>query len=98
MLHHFFLLAAASVSGIEPSSLPQADANSHSLKIILNFVLGIIGALALLMITVSGLRYITSAGDPQKASQAKAGIITALIGIAIALAAGAIVNFVADFL
>ena len=76
--------------------LPTAEANADALKTILTIVFGIIGALALLMITVSGLRYITSAGDPQKASSAKNGIIYALVGLVIALIAESIIAFVVN--
>ncbi len=81
---------------ISAKHLPQPNADSSSLKTIRNVADDIIGALALLMITVSGLRYITSAGDPQKASKAKNGIIFALVGIMIAIIANAIVAFVVN--
>lgn len=79
---------------ISPGDLPHTVPGSDTLSTILEVVFGVIGALALLMITVSGLRYITSAGDPQKASNAKNGVIYALVGLAIALTAEAIVAFV----
>ncbi len=60
----------------------------------MSVVFGIIGALALLMITVSGLRYIISAGNPEKTSKAKNGIVYSLVGLVIALSAEAIVTFV----
>lgn len=76
---------------ISPGELPQGEADSEALQTIIAIVFGFIGAVAVLMIVISGLRYITSAGDPQKASQAKNGIIYALVGIAVALAAQAII-------
>lgn len=79
---------------LDPTGLPQAPANSASLQTILGVVFGIIGALSLLVITLSGLRYIMSAGDPQKTAQAKNGIIYALIGLAVSLSAEAIVIYV----
>lgn len=89
-MHMLFLLATK----IDGSSLPQTAADNSTVTTILNIILGIAGGLGLVMITVSGLRYVTSAGDPQKAASAKSGIIAALVGIAIVLAAGAILNFV----
>lgn len=82
------------LTNISPGGLPQASANSAQIQTVLSFVFGIVGALALVMITVSGLRYITSSGDPQSASKAKNGIVYSLIGLAIALTAEAIVAFV----
>lgn len=77
-----------------PAGLPTPAADQGALKTILSIVFGIAGALALLMIVVSGLRYVTSGGDPQKAAKAKEGIIFALVGLAIAISAEAIVSFV----
>jgi hypothetical protein len=46
------------------------------------------------MITISGLRYVLSAGDPQKITQARNSIIYSLVGLAVAIAAEAIVHLV----
>lgn len=82
------------LTDISPGGIPQASANSAQLQTVLRFVFAIVGALALLMITVSGLRYILADGDPQKISKAKSGIAFALIGVVIAVTAEAIVAFV----
>ncbi len=82
-------------TAISPGSLPQTAANSHTVSDLLSIVFGTIGALAFLMIVISGLRYILSAGDAQKMSKAKNGLVYALVGLAIALAAESIVAFVA---
>lgn len=81
-------------TSVSPSGLPTTGANEASIATILSIVFGIIGALALLMVVLSGLRYITSDGDPQKASTAKSGIIYALVGLAVAVLAQSIVVFV----
>lgn len=91
MIMHFIYIALTDIS---PGGLPQASANSAQLQTVLRFIFAIVGALALLMITVSGLRYILADGDPQKVSQAKNGVVYALIGIVIAITAEAIVAFV----
>lgn len=52
------------------------------------------GAAAVIVIILSGIRYITSAGDPSQISQAKNGIIFALVGLAVILLAQPILNFV----
>ena|ERR1700722_1771972 len=85
---------AADISPISPGSLPHATADSGTVSTILQIVFGIIGALALLMITVSGLRYITSAGSPEQMGRAKNGIVYALVGLVVAITAEAIVTFV----
>ena len=89
-----FLVNFADVKEVVITPLPLVNADSASLQTILSIVYGIIGALALLFIVVSGFRYIISDGDPQKTAQAKQGIIYALIGIVVAISAQAITYFV----
>jgi len=52
-----------------------------------NVILLIAGVLALLYLIWSGIQYITSAGNPDKAKGARAGIINAIIGIIVIVAA-----------
>lgn len=54
----------------------------------------IIGAIAVLMIVIGGLRYVTSNGDPAQLTSAKNTILYAAIGLVIAAMSNAIVNFV----
>lgn len=58
---------------------------------ILGFVAGIA---AIIMIIVSGFKYITSSGDAAKVSSAKTSLVYALIGLAIAALAQVLVRFV----
>jgi len=79
-------------SQIQGLPMPQT---AGVIQQVLGIVFGVIGAVALLIVTVSGLRYILSSGDPQKTARAKDGIIYSLVGLAVALAAESIVYFVA---
>jgi FtsH-binding integral membrane protein len=81
-------------SDISPGNLPTPKADTSAIQTTLQIVFGIAGALALLMIVVSGLRYIISSGNPDRISKAKDGIIFALVGLLIAITAEAIVSFV----
>jgi hypothetical protein len=85
-------------TSIQPGNLPNVDTgnNSQTITTVLSIVFGVAGALALLMITVSGLRYITSAGNPEKTAKARNGIIYSLVGLAIAISAEAIVTFIVN--
>jgi hypothetical protein len=83
------------LSPISSGDLPQTPADAASIQNVLGIAFGVIGAFALLMITVSGLRYVLSAGDPEKIARAKNGIIYSLVGIGVAVSAEAIVLFVA---
>lgn len=83
------------LSSIDTSSLPQnVPTDSSELQTVLGIVFGIAGALALLIIIISGVRYILSGGDPQKAAKAREGIIYALVGLVVAISAETIVVFV----
>jgi uncharacterized membrane protein len=87
-------LFSDSLSPITPGGLPQTAATQGSVHGILQIVFSILGAVALLVITIAGLRYITSAGDPQKAANARNTIVLALVGLAVAIMAEALITFV----
>jgi len=56
--------------------------------------LGVIGALAILVIIYGGVLYITAAGNEENLKKAKAAVTGAAIGLAVALLAYVIVDFV----
>lgn len=64
------------------------------IKPVINILLTVAGMIAVLMIVIGGIRYITSDGDSNRASQAKNTILYALIGLIVAVSSYAIVNFV----
>lgn len=64
------------------------------LNTVINIFSLIVGVIAVIMIIVGGLRYITSGGDSGKVSAAKTTIIYALIGLVIVALAQLIVHFV----
>lgn len=78
---------------IESGALPQGDTDDQ-VQAILTFIFGLSGAIALLVIVVSGFRYILSAGEPERINKAKNGVIYALIGLILVITAQAIVAFV----
>lgn len=64
------------------------------LKNIVNIFSAIVGVIAVIMIIVGGLRYITSGGDSGNVSTAKNTIIYAIVGLVIVALAQLIVHFV----
>jgi hypothetical protein len=64
------------------------------LTTITNVLLFIIGAVAVVVIIIGGLRYVTSAGDAGQTKGAKDTILYAVVGLIIAIIAYAIVRFV----
>ena len=75
--------------------LPQVSTNGR-LQIILNVVLAITGAIAVLIIVLAGFRYIISQGNPNEVATAKNAIIYSLVGLVVIMFAFAIVNFVLE--
>jgi len=61
---------------------------------VINIFSAIVGVIAVLMIIVGGLRYITSGGDSGKVGAAKTTIIYALVGLVIVALSQLIVHFV----
>ena len=66
------------------------------IAVVVKFLLGLVGALSVLVIVIAGIMYIISGGDEGKVDKAKSWITYALIGLAIALLGFVIVNTVVD--
>lgn len=63
-------------------------------RTILNFLLGFLGFVAVLMIIYGGFTYVTAAGEEQKLGEAKKIIMYAIVGVIVILLSFAIVNTV----
>lgn len=81
---------------IQIDTLPQPTTDAGRVTTTLNYVFGLIGAIALLVITIAGFRYVVSHGDPSLIAQSKNAIIYALIGLLVSISALGIINFVID--
>lgn len=66
------------------------------IRIVINTLLFLIGIVAVVMIIMGGFRYIVSNGDTGAMTAAKNTILYAVVGLVVAIAAFAIVNFVLD--
>lgn len=85
---------AASAKGTDqPSAL---IGNGGIFSEITNVLLFLIGAIAVIMIVIGGLRYVISGGDAKQVDAAKNTILYAIIGIIVALLAYAAVGFVTN--
>jgi multisubunit Na+/H+ antiporter MnhB subunit len=65
---------------------------------IVDTLLLIAGAIAVLIIILAGIRYVTSTGDAARVKAAKDTLLYAIVGLAVAILAYAIVNFVSTHL
>jgi hypothetical protein len=61
---------------------------------IVNTLLYVLGAVAVFVIILSGISYVTSTGDPAAITKAKSTLTYAVIGLVVSLLAYAIVNYV----
>ena len=78
----------AGTTGTSTTTLPAL------IKSIVNIMLFLIGAIAVIMIIIGGIKYVTSNGDSSGVTSAKNTILYAVVGLVIATMAYAIVNFV----
>ncbi|MBI4975816.1 hypothetical protein HZC20_04010 [Candidatus Peregrinibacteria bacterium] len=81
-----------------PSELGNVTGNEGSIRKlvlrIVNYFLGFLGILAVIMVIYGGVTYVTSAGNDEGVGNAKKIILYSLVGIIIILLAFAIVNTV----
>ncbi len=61
---------------------------------ILNVIIGALGIVAVVVIILGGVTYMTSSGDAGKVKKAKDTILYGVIGLIVVILAAAIVNFV----
>lgn len=88
------ILATAS-DGVGCDNTGNADSTINNIiKTVINIFSLIIGAIAVIMIIVGGLRYITSSGDSANVQAAKNTILYAIVGIIVVVFAQTIVRFV----
>lgn len=94
-----FLKELAGVLGW--SDLPSQASDALSLTQIatnvLNFLLSVIGIIAIIMFLIGGMMYLTSAGDEKRAETGKGIVKAAIIGIIVAFSALVIVKQIATF-
>ena len=71
---------------------PTSEGLPGLIRYIYLFSLGIVGMVALLSILIGAIKYVTSAGSPDKAKDAKEQITSALLGVLILLASSLILQ------
>lgn len=95
-----FCLVSFSLAGrCDPGKICNpldADTFEDLLMQIVKAVGTLITTLGTIMLIVAGILYLTSAGSPERMGKAKTALIYAIAGIAIGLAASAIVDIIKD--
>lgn len=94
-----FLKEISSILGWKStdSSMSGALTLSQIAMNVLNFLLGIFGTLAIIMLLIGGIMYLTSAGDDDRIQTGKKIFKYSVIGIVLALASLVIVQQIARF-
>jgi len=67
---------------------------SHLITVAINILSAVVGIIAVIMIIVAGLRYVTSGGKEEGVKNAKNTILYAIIGLVVVALAQLIVHFV----
>jgi len=72
----------------------QGNGLKNVIKVVVEILSYVVGIVAIIMILVGGLKFITSGGDAQKAASAKTTLSYALVGLAVAALAQVLVRLV----
>lgn len=72
----------------------KGDNATSIVQSLINMLLYLLGAVAVIMIVVGGIRYATSGGDAAGIRAAKDTILYSVVGLVVAIMAYTIVNFV----
>lgn len=67
---------------------------NHAITVFVNLLSAVIGVIAVVMIVIGGLKFITSNGDTSKVTSAKVSLTYALVGLVIVAISQMLVHFV----
>jgi hypothetical protein len=90
MIFHFVNTAYA-------GSISDATPIATILQNVLNFLLSIVGVLAIISLVVAGVLYLTAAGNTKQVDVAKKAVQFSIIGIVVAMGALVIVSQLGSF-
>jgi len=77
------------------TNLPTTGATVGAVQAIMTVVFVITGAIAVIIVTIGGIKYASSQGDPQAIAKAKGTIIYAAVGLLVSIFAVGIIQFAA---
>lgn len=72
----------------------EADRVPGIIRIVINIIIFLVGAVAVMMLVISGFRFVASNGDSNAVGEARKGAMYAVIGIVVAFLAYALVDFI----
>lgn len=81
------------ISSSQSCNTPSANnAVSNIVSMVVNILSILVGSIAVIMIIIAGLKYVTANGDTNKIASAKSALIYAIVGLVIAAVAYALAN------
>jgi hypothetical protein len=89
-------LAGSSINSVCSTGLHNVGATKSQLNTFLATIFGILGVVAVVLLVVGGIQFMTSGGNSEQTNKARNTILYALIGLAVAVCAELIVAFVLD--
>lgn len=93
-LFHKMYFSAGGKVDFKGLGLPDGNFDNNTIPNVLTIFFTIMGALSVLIITIAGLKYTMSMGDPTATKKAKDTILYAVIGLIVSISATAIAQFV----
>ena len=84
---------------IDPNDLDiptEVAADDNTVAQLLEITFGVLGAVALLVIIIAGMRFVLSRGEPDKAAKARNTVIYAAVGLVLAMLAFTFVRIIAE--
>ena len=94
MIIHQLVRIAQSVIPPDQINIPQKAVTNSTVENVMRIVFGTLGAIALIIIIIAGIKFMTSQGNPEALAKARNTIIYAAVGLAVAIGAFSIVTFV----
>jgi len=92
------LAASASPVLAEIENPIRANTLADLISVVFQAILGIAGALALVLLAIGGIQYMTSGGDKIAVEQARGRITAAVVGLIVVFGAWLVINVVANIL
>lgn len=89
---------AQTADPIDPATNFTKNDLVDTLQSLANWLLAVIGVIAVIMLLYGAFLFLTAAGDEERHGKAKNVVVYGLIGVLIAILSFAIVSFVASFI
>ena len=96
-MNTYLAQVTGNIEGNFPSAGVVGDFGVLATKVV-TILMGISGSIAIILIIIAGIKFVTSGGDPKKLAAAQATITYAIIGIAVTVLAFIILQALQTFL